>query len=329
MSRRNLKVAVVGLGKMGLLHSCILNVLPDIQLVALCEKNALTCRLMRKLFNRIQIVNDAKALAKFDVDVVYVTTPIPSHFQIVKAIYAENIARNLFVEKTLAASHEEARELCALAQNARGIDMVGYLRRFYVTFRKAKDILSRGILGELLSFRAYAFSSDFLGHETSVAPRGGVLRDLGCHALDLGLWFFGDMKVCEAQTVQLSIPSASTLSFKVRNSAGAEGLFQVSWCRKDYRTPEVGFSIIGSKGIMDVNDDKVEIRLGTCESVTWYRQDLDDSVPFWLGLPEYYREDSYFIGSILDNRTAEPSFSTAARVDELIDEAEGANAIES
>jgi len=37
---KKLRVAVIGLGKMGLLHAGILSVLPDVELVALCEKSA-------------------------------------------------------------------------------------------------------------------------------------------------------------------------------------------------------------------------------------------------------------------------------------------------
>ena len=35
---RDLRVAIVGLGKMGLLHASIPNVLPNVQLAAMCEK---------------------------------------------------------------------------------------------------------------------------------------------------------------------------------------------------------------------------------------------------------------------------------------------------
>ena len=36
---KKLKVGVIGLGKMGLLHASILNVMPNVQLAALCDKS--------------------------------------------------------------------------------------------------------------------------------------------------------------------------------------------------------------------------------------------------------------------------------------------------
>ena len=55
--------------------------------------------------------------------------------------------------------------------------MVGYLRRFCVTFRKAKNLLCENALGEVSSFKAYAYSSDFSGNIRNSkipASRGGV-----------------------------------------------------------------------------------------------------------------------------------------------------------
>lgn len=86
--------------------------------------------------------------------------------------------------------------------------------------------------------------------------------------------------------------------------------------------PDVGFSIIGSKGIMNVNDDKVELNLDKMRSFTWYRHDLNDNVPFMLGLPEYYREDLHFTKSIMDGLSADPDFHSASKVDQIIDEVE-------
>ena len=79
---KKLKVGVVGLGKMGLLHASLLNVLSDIQLVALCDKSALMYRLYERIFSpkRIKVVNNLEKLSGLDLDAVYITTPISSHF---------------------------------------------------------------------------------------------------------------------------------------------------------------------------------------------------------------------------------------------------------
>jgi predicted dehydrogenase len=234
------------------------------------------------------------------------------------------MARNLFVEKTLARTYGEAKKLSEFAHTHGDISMVGYLRRYYVTFRKAKDLLSQEAIGGVKSFKAYAYSSDFFGVKESTAPisRGGVLRDLGCHATDLALWFFGEIEVCSADVKSLvTNQSQDSVDFRVTTRQGIKGEFNVSWCKGNYRMAEVGFRIIGSKGTLEVNDDKV--RLETGESNEWYRHDLNDNVDFWLGLPEYYREDLHFVESVREQKPAEPDFYAASKVDEIIEKVEG------
>jgi predicted dehydrogenase len=320
----SLRVGVVGLGKMGFLHAGILNVLPDVEVAALCDKSFLIRKFVKKVLDGVRIVDDVEKLSGLDLDAVFVTTPIPSHFAVTRTIYVSKVARNLFVEKTLASSYGEAKELCELARRFGGVNMVGYTRRFAVTFRKAKDLLEQDAVGPVASFKAHAYLSDFFeSKKGSRAPaaRGGVLRDLGCYAIDLASWFFGDLRVASAELTSVVADSSEDYArFTVRKSGGLEGEFDVSWCMKNCRLPDVEFSINGAKGVLEVNDDKVELKLKNGKSLAWFRHDLRDNVGFWLGGPEYYREDKHFVDSVMNDNEAEPSFYTASNVDRVIDE---------
>jgi len=80
LSAHRLKVAVIGFGKMGMLHAGILNTLPNVQLTAICEKDRLIRRFLRKIFRDVVIVDSVKNLSSLDLDAVYVTTPIRSRY---------------------------------------------------------------------------------------------------------------------------------------------------------------------------------------------------------------------------------------------------------
>lgn len=304
---------------MGLLHASILNTLPNVEVVALCDKSSLIRKVCKKMINEVRVVDNVEKLSDLGLDVVYVTTPIPSHFIVMDTLYSRKIAHNIFVEKTLASGPDEAKKLCELAQSFGGINMVGYMKRFAVTFRKAKDLLNQDALGDVVSFDAYAYSSDFFGSEKSSeksAARGGVVRDLGAHVIDLALWLFGDLEVNSAKLEQ---PEDSA-QFSVKGADGLEGEFNISWCKEHYRMPEFGLAVRGSEGVMNVNDDRVELTLNNGKPSRWYRHDLKDNVGFQLGGPEYFRENDYFIKSVLAKRNADPSFHTASKVDYLIDQ---------
>ena len=326
MIENKIRVGVVGLGKMGLLHASLLNVFPEVELVALCEKSALTSRLFKKVFSGsgVRVVDDIAKFDGLDLDAVYVTTPISSHSSIIKQIYASHLARHVFTEKTLALSYDQSRELCDIVEKEGGVNMVGYMKRFSMVFGKARDILQTGELGELLGFKAYAYSSDFLGRtkkSKSSASRGGALSDLGCHIIDLALWIFGRFEVGDVLSVARNgAGSETSVSFTTVNSNGLPGQFDISQSMADYRMPEFGLLAECDAGRIDVNDDRLCLtsRDGTLRK--WYRHDLADCVDFSIGDPEYHRENSEFVNSVLNDRQCELSFENAAVVDYVIGE---------
>jgi predicted dehydrogenase len=320
----DLKAAVIGIGKMGLLHASLLSVMPNVKLVALCDKSALLRKVAKNTLRSVIVTDDLGKLANLGLDIIYVTTPIPSHYNIVRDVYAEDIARNLFVEKTLTSSRAQSEELCKLSESRAGCTVVGYMRRFSVTFRRARELLNMGTLGGLMSFGAYAYSSDFFdvkkGASITVA-RGGALEDLGSHVTDLAFWFFGDLHVVSAE-IRSAVAQGSIdeVSFEAENTDGLKGEFDVSWVKPGYRMPEFRLSIKGTKGSIVVDDNVLKLMLDNAEPVYLYRQNLGDSVPFLLGEAEYYRENAHFLECIRAGGVPETNFETAMQVDSLLEE---------
>jgi predicted dehydrogenase len=326
MKEDRLRLGVIGLGKMGVLHASLLNVFPDVELAAFCEKSALMRRLFKKVFSDsgIRVVDGIEKLQGLDLDAVYITTPISTHSLIIKELLAQAIVRNIFVEKTLALNYGQSKELCQLAKAAGGVTMVGYMKRFSVVFGKAREQLSQDYLGKPKRFRAYAFSSDFLGltkESKSSASRGGALSDLGCHVIDLALWMFGRLEIRDVvSVVRNEAGSETSVCFTAVNSNGLEGQFDISQSVLGYRMPEFGLSIECSNGKVDVNDDRICLTWANGNQQKLYRHDLNDSVHFSIGDPEYYRENLEFVNSLLANRQCELSFDNASVVDYVIDQ---------
>ena len=318
-----LKVAIVGLGKMGLLHASILNVIPDVEVVALCDTSSVLIRLAKKLFKKSKLVNDVNKLADLDINTIYVTTPIPSHYPILKTIFSMRLIQNIFVEKTLASNWIESNELCKLSTKFGSVNMVGYMKRFGVTFNKAKQILLEDVIGNLISFTAHAYSSDFSKVKQASnksMSRGGVLSDLGSHVIDLAMWFFGNLEVNSARIDSMNYSGSEDIAhFEVKNSK-LKGQIHTSWCMDNYRMPAFGLQIKGTHGSLNVTDYSVELDLKNKARSTWFKQDLNDTVNFLLGDSEYYRENKFFVDSILKGTNSEPSFTTASKVDYLIDQ---------
>jgi predicted dehydrogenase len=327
-------VAIVGMGKMGILHASILGALPDVRVAAVCEKKGIVRRFAKSALPRVRVVEDLSGLEDIALDAVYVATLPGAHHPVVREIYARGIADNLFVEKSLASSHVEAADMCRWASERGGVTMVGFQKRFGVTFRKAKELLDDGAIGAVTSFEAYAYSSDFADAPADAkhsVSRGGVLRDSGCHAIDLALWYFGDVHVASVNGHARrdmhgplgEVPPDFTCA-TVSTPTGALGSINVSAQVPGYRLPEIGMTIVGSNAELRVNEDRLELLLGQDEPRRWHRHDLrDGEVPFLLGDPEYTRENQAFVAAVAAGRQLAADFDAGRRVEHLIDQIVG------
>lgn len=104
---------------------------------------------------------------------------------------------NVLCEKPLAESAREATEMVSTATENNVELCVNNTRRLFPAFKKVKEIISNGELGELRSI-TYFESNKFAWASATpfyVDPRissKGVLLDLGAHILDLICWWIGE-----------------------------------------------------------------------------------------------------------------------------------------
>jgi len=318
-------VAIVGLGKMGILHAGILSALPGVKVAGACDRSRTVLRFFRRVWPSARLTTNVEDLEGSGFAAAFVTTPIASHCPIGETILARGIARNLFIEKTLASSAREAEAFAHLASRQGARVMVGYQRRFCATFQKAKELVERGEIGRIESFEGYAFSSDLplaRGGPEARRRRGGVLRDLGSHAISLALGLFGDLRVehCECEPAQ-DVGGEHTATLTVQEPRGAPGRFRFSWAAVGYRMPEVGMAIRGTEGLLEMNEDTVRIVAEDGHIQTWYRHDLDERVAFLLGGPEYFREDASFVEKVRAGESLDNELQEAVKVDRILEEA--------
>ncbi len=308
---------------MGLLHSSILSILPDVRVVAICEKNPLVRKIARKMLIDKVIVKDILELSKFNLDAAYITTPPSSHSAIVKVLYSNKITNNIFIEKPLATTYEEANELSKIAHQYGGTNMVGFNKRFAVTFKKAKETLASRTVGDIYSFNVQVCSSDFFRVKRSVKQgfsRGGVLLDLGCHAIDMLIWLLGDLSLVSSELIsQTHNYSEDAATIKAKTKDNISGTFHISWLMEGYRIPRTDIEIICSKGSIRVSEDSFAYKLNNGDTRTFHKHDLNDSPSFFLGESDYYFEDDTFIKALSTGSQVENNIHFATKTNKFID----------
>lgn len=174
-------------------------------------------------------------LSSPDIDAVYIATPPDMH-----AFYAIEAARHgkaVYVEKPMARTVNECREIVRVCGEMSVPLHVAYYRRGQPKFLKAKELLDSGVIGQARSFTyLYACSAPdpdperpwLLDREKA---GGGMLYDIGSHMIDIILFMLGEPLEVAGCSANLShkYGTDDTSSALFRFASGVQGVMQLSF----------------------------------------------------------------------------------------------------
>ena len=135
-----LRIGVIGAGVMGSNHARVLTGLPNITLVGVVDPLPAHRTRATELTSCRTFARLDELLAE-DVDAVTVAAPTHLHHEIALACIARGI--HILVEKPIASSVEEGRDIVAAARRAGVILMVGHVERFNPAVAAIKQEIGR------------------------------------------------------------------------------------------------------------------------------------------------------------------------------------------
>src|SRR6202166_2062236 len=175
-----LRVGVIGAGVMGTNHARVLAGLPGVALVGIVDPLP-AHRARATEMTGCPTFEVTDELFAGGVDAVTTAAPTHLHHEIALACIARNV--HILVEKPIAPSVEEGREIVAAARRAGLTLMVGHVERFNPAVAAIKQaIRDEGILSIAITR---------VGPFTHRMSNVGVVIDLAVHDIDLMRWFTG------------------------------------------------------------------------------------------------------------------------------------------
>jgi predicted dehydrogenase len=194
MSENPLRIAVVGAG--GIAQHVYLPLLSrrnDIRVELLVETNLERGQALARTFAVPMIVPSIQEIPP-GTQAALVLLPHALHAQASVELLRRRL--HVLVEKPMALTAAECREMIDAARKAERLLAVGLMRRFSPLARWVKALVISGRLGAIRSFEAsegsiygYKCATDsFFRRELA---GGGVLMDTGAHVLDLCFWWLG------------------------------------------------------------------------------------------------------------------------------------------
>jgi UDP-N-acetylglucosamine 3-dehydrogenase len=182
-----LRVGVIGVGVMGSNHARVLAELPGVQLVGVADPD----RRQRDLVHRVlgcAAVVEYEPLLDLGLDAVTIAAPTHLHHELALACIRRGL--HVLVEKPIASSPQEGRDIIAAARRAGVTLMVGHVERF----NPAVEAIKAAIHGEDILSIAITRVGPFPPRMSNV----GVVIDLAVHDIDLIRWFT-DSDIVEVQ----------------------------------------------------------------------------------------------------------------------------------
>ena len=125
MQNTNVKVAVIGAGKMGTIHAKVYTQLPQCDLVGVVDIDAQKAQRLANRYNCPAYTDCEDILDK--VDAVTIATPTVTHLKLAKIFIKNKIA--VLVEKPLAVNVKEGKKIVGLAKKTDSVVAVGHSER--------------------------------------------------------------------------------------------------------------------------------------------------------------------------------------------------------
>jgi predicted dehydrogenase len=328
-----IRIAVIGLGKMGLSHLAIANGLSGIEVVAIVDSTPLVGTALSKITGIRHMTSAAHALKLDELDAVIIATPTASHEQIAR----EAIARGLhvFCEKPLTLDPEVSRELAELAEQRGVVTQVGYHNRFVACFGELKRLVAAGAAGRISHVLGEAYGPVVTRPakatwRTKAELGGGALMDYAAHPINLLNWYFGECSACDSALLsRIFSKSVEDEVYAALRFGDVSAQLSVNWSDSSQRKMTTQITVWGDKG--KIYADRQELRAyfwdadNLSEGYTegWnvrYTTDLTQPVEFYIRGEEYSAQLETFRDRIA-GKSEEPvnSFADAAATDAAID----------
>lgn len=244
-AQRRLKVGVIGVGHLGKEHARVLASLPDVVLVGVYDSRIDVARRVAKELRTRSLETRDQLLS--DVEAVSIAVPTTAHFEV--ACDCINRGIHVLVEKPLAATVDEARELVEASQRNSVVVQTGHIERFNPIIQAILPVVRdpRFIEGHRLS--------SFVGRSTDV----DVILDLMIHDIDIALATVqSDIRSVEATGVPILSSNVDIANARILFENGAVANLTASRVSKE-KTRKIRFFARDSYVSVDCLTGKAEL----------------------------------------------------------------------
>ncbi|MCC2687052.1 MAG: gfo/Idh/MocA family oxidoreductase [Paenibacillaceae bacterium] len=190
---RKMNLGIIGTGNRGRLLARSAQRIEGVNMIAAAdpyEDNLLKCK--SELHDGLRTMSDYhELLAMDDVDGVIIATPNATHTAVALDVLAAG--KPIYLEKPMATTVNDCERIMEAAEKTGVPLMVGLQLRYSGVFRKVKELIDQGKIGQVRMIWCKEFRQPFIPGagewRLSQEASGGSLVEKNCHHFDLFNWF--------------------------------------------------------------------------------------------------------------------------------------------
>lgn len=284
-----LRMAVIGCGRIGLVHARGIATSQQAALAAVCDIDPSRAEHVGKTFGAAAYHDVRQMLAAERLEAVTIATPDHAHVE--PALAAIEAGCHVFCEKPLAESCAAAQAMASLALE-RGVHLgVDYNRRFGFGYRRARQLIDESAIGELQSI--VVLVSDPPPGPPLSKNRFAIFTTLLTHHFDLVAWYGGPIRSIMAVAGQYKA-LVGNVHITCELRTGVVATIIANYRTGQPRTLE-RMDLIGSQGTLTVDnvtrgvtlerlgsDDVQTLRLDSSDSGDAFYQTLIDHLQSFI-----------------------------------------------
>ena len=326
-NKEKVNVAVIGMGKMGMLHASLVNQMGDIaHLSAIVDSNASLKTQIKSIGIGAPFFTSLdKMIELVSPDAVFISVP-----PFLNKVLSEKCIQSgisVFVEKPLAESLESAKEMVTLAKKKKVVTATGYMVGYIPLYNKLKSLVLKKEVGDISKIKSHFFISQVFSKKSSSSSwyydkrksGGGCLMTMGSHLIFLLYELFGPIEKVKGTTTKMYTNVEDSVSVLGVLKSGVPISIEGSWMKKGYPNLELGITIEGSKGVIEATQNKITIKYKGGGEKKIFPYDAEDPSSFELGGKGYYAQNKEFLQSVRKGETTMTNWDKTLYVQKVID----------
>lgn len=192
----SIRFAILGAGRIGLVHAQALKDVAGAELVAIAEPFEAAAKAAQARFG-----GDLRSIDEIassdDVDAVVICTPTDTHADLIEQF--ARAGKAIFCEKPVDLDAARVKACLKTVDEMGATLMVGFNRRFDPDFMAVKAAIDAGQIGDVEMITITSRDPGAPPYDY-ISRSGGIFRDMTIHDFDIARWLLGE----EIETVQAS-----------------------------------------------------------------------------------------------------------------------------